>query len=285
MDYSLYPLSGKYYTGAERKKGIVIKGKPFIVKYAKNSPNGMTYSHVSEYIGSHLFEQAGFETQKTVLGTCDSCEAVIIKDFIGEDETFVPFNEVGDSSLEQDRERYKYTYDDIEKMLEENTKLTDVEETSRYFWDMYIMDAWIGNFDRHGANWGFLKKNNQYRMAPIYDNGSSLFPKLNTDEKLRKVLESSEKMEKRIFQFPTSQILLNGRKSSYYEVIDSLMYEKCNQALYHMYDRIDLKQMEELIESIENLSDVRREFYVTMLRERYEKLIEEPYRKLAEREG
>lgn len=285
MDYSRYPLSKKYYTGAERKKGILIKGKPYIVKYAKNSSEGMTYSHVSEYIGSHLFEQTGFEAQKTILGTCDNCEAVIIKDFIGVDETFVPFNEVGDSSLEQDRERYRYTYDDIEKMLEENRKLTDVEETSRHFWDMYIMDAWIGNFDRHGANWGFLKKNNQYRMAPIYDNGSSLFPKLNTDEKLRMVLKSSEEMEKRIFQFPTSQILLNGKKSSYYEVIDSLMYEKCNQALIRIHDRIDLKQMKELIVSIENLTDVRREFYITMLKERYEKLIEQPCRKLRGMEG
>mgnify|MGYP000725991490 CR=1 FL=1 len=55
---------------------------------------------------------------------------------------------------------------------------------------MYLIDAWIGNFDRHGSNWGFLKKNNRYRMAPVYDNGSSLFPRLNTDEKLLKIMES-----------------------------------------------------------------------------------------------
>ena len=27
-------------------------------------------------------------------------------------------------------------------------------------------------------------------MAPVYDNGSSLFPRLNTDEKLLKIMES-----------------------------------------------------------------------------------------------
>ena len=55
MDYSRYPSSGRYYSGTERKKGILINGEAYIVKYAKNSPAGMTYSHVSEYLGSHIF--------------------------------------------------------------------------------------------------------------------------------------------------------------------------------------------------------------------------------------
>lgn len=280
MDYSRYPLSGRYYTGAERKKGIMIKGEAYIVKYAKNSPEGMTFSYVSEYLGSHLFEQAGFNVQKTILGTCDGCNVVVMKDFIGEEECFVPFNDVGDSSLERDRERYKYSYDDIMLMLKENTKLTNVQETCDCFWDMYIMDAWIGNFDRHGANWGFLKKNNQYRLAPVYDNGSSLFPRLNTDEKLLQVLNSREEMDKRIYQFPTSQILLKGTKSSYYEVIDSLAYEECNKALVRIHKRMDLNKMQSFIKKMEEISEVRCKFYITMLEERYLKLIAEPYEKL-----
>lgn len=160
MDFSRYASSGRYYTGAERKKGILIDGEAYIVKYAKDSPEGKTFSHVSEYLGSHIFEHAGIETQQTLLGTCDGCDVVVMKDFISKEETFVPFNDVGDSSLEQDRERYKYTYEDIMQMLMENTKLTNVALTCERFWDMYVVDAWIGNFDRHGANWGFLKKDN-----------------------------------------------------------------------------------------------------------------------------
>lgn len=280
MDYSRYASSGRYYTGAERKKGILIEGEAYIVKYAKDSPEGMTYSHVSEYLGSHLFAHAGIETQQTLLGTCDGREAVIMKDFLGAGETFVPFNDVGDSSLERDRERYQYTYEDISQMLRENSKLTDVRETCQRFWNMYVMDAWIGNFDRHGANWGFLKKDNQYRIAPVYDNGSSLFPKLNTDEKLEWVMGSTEELEKRIFQFPTSQILLRGKKSSYYEVIGSLSYDMCNQAVIRMRNRIDLKWVRDFIEDMNGISSVRRRFYITMLHMRYEKMIEEPYHKL-----
>ena len=280
MDYSRYKSSGRYYTGAERKKGILIQGEPYIVKYAKNSPQGITYSHISEYIGSHLFQMVGLEAQQTFLGICDGGPVVVMKDFIGEDEIFVPFNDVGDSTLEQSRVRYQYTYHDIMQMLEENMKLTDVEETIQHFWNMYLVDAWIGNFDRHGSNWGFLKKDNRYRMAPIYDNGSSLFPRLNTDMKLQKILDSKEEMLKRVYTFPTSQILLQGKKSSYYELIDSLQYEECNEALIRMKPKINLEKMEKIIDGVEEISAVRKTFYKRMLYLRYEVMIKEPYRKL-----
>lgn len=280
MDYSRYQSSGRYYTGAERKKGILIQGEPYIVKYAKNSPQGITYSHISEYIGSHLFQMVGLEAQQTFLGICDGSPVVVMKDFIGEDEIFVPFNDVGDSTLEQSRERYQYTYHDIMQMLEENMKLTDVEGTIQHFWNMYLVDAWIGNFDRHGSNWGFLKKDNRYRMAPIYDNGSSLFPRLNTDMKLQKILDSKEEMLKRVYTFPTSQILLQGKKSSYYELIDSLQYKECNDALIRMKPKIDLEKMEKIIDGVEEISMVRKTFYKSMLHLRYEVMIKEPYRKL-----
>ena len=280
MDYSRYQSSGRYYTGAERKKGILIQGAPYIVKYAKNSLQGITYSHISEYIGSHLFQMVGLEAQQTFLGTCDGSPVVVMKDFIGEDEIFVPFNDVGDSTLEQSRERYQYTYHDIMQMLEENMKLTDVEGTIQHFWNMYLIDAWIGNFDRHGSNWGFLKKDNQYRMAPVYDNGSSLFPRLNTDIKLQKILDSEEEMLKRVYTFPTSQILLQGKKSSYYELIDSLRYEECNEAVIRMKPKINLEKMEKIIDGVEEISMVRKTFYKSMLHLRYEVMIKEPYRKL-----
>ena len=280
MDYSRYQSSGRYYTGAERKKGILIQGEPYIVKYAKNSPQGITYSHISEYIGSHLFQMLGLEAQQTFLGICDGSPVVVMKDFIGEDEIFVPFNDVGDSTLEQSRERYQYTYHDIMQMLEENMKLTDVEGTIQHFWNMYLIDAWIGNFDRHGSNWGFLKKDNRYRMAPIYDNGSSLFPRLNTDMKLQRILDSKEEMLKRVYTFPTSQILLQGKKSSYYELIDSLQYEECNEALIRMKPKINLEKMEKIIDGVEKISAVRKTFYKRMLYLRYEVMIKEPYRKL-----
>lgn len=96
--------------------------------------------------------------------------------------------------------------------------------TVERFWDMFIIDALNGNLDRHGGNWGFLKKENQYILAPAYDNGSSMYPRLNTDEQLLNVLNSESERNKRVYQFPTSQIKLNGKKRlDYYDRFEWLL--------------------------------------------------------------
>lgn len=81
---------------------------------------------------------------------------MVIKDFNKEGSFFVPFNGVGESSLDDEKEGY--SYDDITRMLEANKKITNIEETISSFWDIYIVDALLANFDRHGSNWGFIKK-------------------------------------------------------------------------------------------------------------------------------
>ncbi len=181
------------------------------------------------------------------------------------------------------KELFQYSYGDIQKMLEENRKLTNVQETVQRFWDIFIVDALNGNFDRHGGNWGFIKKDNKYSMAPVYDNGSSMYPRLNTDERISEVLNCQEELDKRIYQFPTSHIKLDGRKSSYYEVISSLQFEECNNALKRIVPKIDFDKIDKLIDSIEDISDIRRKFYKTMYRRRYEKILKAAFEKLKDR--
>lgn len=280
IDYSKYPDGGRFYSGAERKKSILINGNAYLVKFQKNSRDGLRFNHVSEFLGSHIFSMLGIETQETQLGTFGNENVVVIKDFLSDDEVFVPFNGIGDSSLEQDKEKYQYSYEDIIKMLKENIKLTDVEQTIDLFWDMFIVDALIANFDRHGSNWGFIKKDNKYRLSPIFDNGSSLFPQLNTDEKIQAVLNDQEEIEQRIYMFPTSQVKYQGKKSSYYDIISSLAFEECNNALDRITERVNLNKINKLIDSIENISDLRREFYKTILKERFQIILLESYNKL-----
>lgn len=281
MDYSKYPDGGRFYSGAERKKSIIINGNAYLVKFQKKSREGLRFNHVSEFLGSHIFSMLGIETQETRLGLYNGENVVVIKDFLGEDEVFVPFNGVGDSSLEQDKEKYQYSYEDIIEILNDNVKLTDVEQTIDLFWDMFIVDALIANFDRHGSNWGFIKKDNKYRISPIFDNGSSLFPQLNTDERIKTVLNDQAEIDQRIYKFPTSQVKYQGKKSSYYEIISSLAFKECNNALVRITERVDLNKINKLIDSIEGISDTRREFYKTILKQRFEKILLESYNKLA----
>ena len=272
-DYSKYEKTPVMFSGAEKKFEIIIDGHRYIVKFQKNSEVGLTYNYVSEYLGSHIFQSIGVPVQETFLGTYDGKNVVVMKNFLEPEDALVAFNGVGESSLERDKELYQYTYEDITTMLTENMKSTNVAETIERFWDMFIVDALIGNFDRHGGNWGFIKRNNQYRIAPVYDNGSSLYPKLNTDEKILEVLASQEEIDKRIYQFPTSHIKVKNRKSSYFEVISSLQFEACNDALKRIVPRIDLECINRIIDEIEEISELRKQFYKTMLQQRYEKIL------------
>lgn len=279
-DYSAYKKTPVIFSGAEKKFEIVINEYRYIVKFQKNSEVGLTYSHISEYLGSHIFASVGIPAQETFLGTYEGNNVVVIKNFLEPGDVLVAFNGVGESSLERDKELYQYTYEDITSMLKENVKSTDVKETVDRFWDMFIIDALIGNFDRHGGNWGFIKHNNQYRIAPVYDNGSSLYPRVNTDDKIKAILNSREEIEQRIYRFPTSHIKVEGHKSSYFEVINSGQFNDCNEALKRIVPRIDLARIFAIIEEIEGISDIRKCFYKTMLKERFNCILLPAYLKL-----
>ena len=69
-DYSIYPIdTDVFFSGAEDKAQITINGRRYIMKYQRNSEIGMTFSHVSEYLGSHMFEILGIPVHDTFLGT------------------------------------------------------------------------------------------------------------------------------------------------------------------------------------------------------------------------
>jgi len=280
MDYSNYNLSNSLYSGSERKLGIIIDGDEYMLKFQKDTAFGKRYNHVSEFIGSHIFEMLGFDTQETYLGTYKGEQVVACKNFISKEVQFVPFNDVGESSLEQNKDIYQYSYDDIMQMLQDNAKLANVEETVQLFWDMYIVDALIGNFDRHGANWGFIKKNNIYRPAPIFDNGSCLYPQMTDENMMKKIMASEEETDMRIYSFPTSQVKLHNQKSSYSEVISSLEFTECNLALGRIFPKIDMNKIDIMIDSIEQITDTHKLFYKHMLDNRYEKILLSSYKRL-----
>lgn len=283
MDYKNYDkcqLSKRSYGGSERKLGILLNGQPYMLKFRKRTPFGYRYNTISEYLGSHIYQSIGIPCQDTLLGTYHNEEVVACKDFLTDGFQFVPFNDVGESTIEEDKDLYQYTYDDIMHLLVLNKKLTDVEESISSFFDIYIVDALIGNFDRHGGNWGFLKKDNKYTLAPVFDNGSCLYPNMTDEDEMRKILSDEEQINARIYDFPTSQIKINNKKSSYFEVISSLQFDEINKSLIKIYTKIDLNAINALIDDIPSISDTHKEFYRTMIEQRYKKIIQYSYERL-----
>ena len=287
IDFSNYELGSINYGGSERKLSILVPNEAghkcdYMLKFQKNTPFGKINNHLSEFIGSHIFEILGFKAQKTFLGTYNGENVVACKSFLDSEEQFVPFNDVGESTLDNDKERYQYEYSDIMQMLRDNSKLTKVDETISEFWQIFIVDALLGNFDRHGANWGFVKRCGSYSLAPVFDNGSCLFPRMTDEEEMRLIIGSNEETNKRVFEFPTSQVKLHGRKSSYYEVISSLEFEQCNQALLAMMERIDMNEILGFVDSIDCISNTHKDFYKHMLVSRYRLILQDSATKLTE---
>lgn len=112
-------------------------------------------------------------------------------------------------------------------------------------------------------------------LAPIYDCGSCLFPKLS-DEGINKILNDENEVNKRIFSFPKPALLINNERFSYYEIIRKLNNEQMDNSLLKIYLKINLDSIDKIIDNTLCISDLRKKFYKTIIKERICKLIKEP---------
>ena len=163
----------------------------------------------------------------------------------------------------------------------EEQQIYDVKELKEFFWNMFIADCLVGNFDRHNGNWGFLINESQRKIeiAPIYDCASCLYPQL-TDERITEIINDEEEMEARVFVFPTSALKINDKKINYFEYINGLENEECNDALFRIFPKIDLGKINKIIDETPFISNIRKEFYKKIIQMRYEKILKYSYEKV-----
>lgn len=280
IDYSKYKTNNKFYNGADKKIGISINDENYMVKFRKKEGKQKQFNHISEYIGSHIFSILGITTQEVYLGRYKDEQVVLIKDFNKEGSFFVPFDELSDLVLDEEDGFFEYSFENVIRLIKENPKIVDVQKTVDTLWEVYIIDALIANEERHGNNWGFIKKNNEHTLAPIFDNDVSLFCKITDDETIKEILKDRKQMDHLIYDGPISPIKLEGKNSIYYEVISSLRYEECNNALKRVVERMDLAKINTLIDSVEFITTTRKKFYKTIIKERYEKILLANYKKM-----
>lgn len=279
----------KYYGGKNGGK-ICIKylGEDYMVKFpGMNKGNiSMSYSNncISEYVACHIMETLELKVQKTLLGTYKIGEkekvVVACKDFTNQGIILKQFAELKNSQIETSENGYGTELKEILETIE-SQEIYDVNKLKDFFWDMFIADSLVGNFDRHNGNWGFLidEGAEKIEIAPIYDNASCLYPQLD-DETMENIMKNKEEMEARVYVFPTSAIKINDKKINYFEFIGSLENEECNKALKRIYQLIDIKKINKIIENTPYISNVRKEFYKKIINLRYEKIIKYSYEKL-----
>ena len=164
---------------------------------------------------------------------------------------------------------------DIKDIVEtiEKQKIMDPIELSNHFWNMFVIDALIGNWDRHNGNWGFLynQDTDDAYLAPIFDCGSCLFPQID-EEMIKKVLADKKQLNARIYDFPTSAILIDGKRINYYSFIKSHEYVECDKAIERVKQFVNIDAICTLIEDIECISDNHKAFLKLIINEKYKAL-------------
>ncbi|GGA02764.1 hypothetical protein [Okeania sp. KiyG1] len=103
------------------------------------------------------------------------------------DESYPEFNNYKVSEHTLDIVVEAIAYNSININLPLNWKPAEGIETAiETFVGYLLLDAWIGNTDRHHENWGFIM-NDSVSLAPTFDHASSLGRELLDPEKQKKI--------------------------------------------------------------------------------------------------
>lgn len=283
IDFTDMPTRKKAYAGANGGKiAVMYKGEQYMLKFPprpkRNKEMSYTHSCISEYLGSHIFDMVGISVQQTLLGTyrVNGKEKIVVacKDFTSYETVLQDFASLKNTLIDSGHSGYGTELSEIIEAIEEQS-FVDPVTLKKHFWDMFIVDALIGNWDRHNGNWGFLynSRTDEISIAPVYDCGSCLYPQAD-DTVMEKTLSDPAEMNFRIFEIPVSGIRMNEGKIRYFDFISSLQNRDCNAALKRIVPRIDLQQIAALIDETPYISELQKRFYLTMLSERKEKILD-----------
>lgn len=281
MNFTNLPQRKKSYGGANGSKlSVIINNELYMLKLPSHSSknDNLSYANscISEYLGCHIFNMIGIKAQETILGSYEyngvNRVSVACKDFEKDGYKLMDFASVKNQIIDSKSNGYGTDIIDIVETIEKQN-LIDPIELSNHFWNIFVIDALIGNWDKHNGNWGFLynQDTDEIRIAPIFDCGSCLFPQM--DEVLaKKVLKDKTQMNARIYDFPTSAILYKGKRINYYKFIKSHEYVECDKAIERIKNKIDLNKINKLIKDVQCISEIQKNFLITIIKKRYETL-------------
>ena len=254
------------YDGANGSKICVFyQGERYMLKfpsYAKNNKE-MHYSNgcLNEYLASSIYRTLSVDTQETKLGIYCGKQVVACKDFCSPGERIVNFGMMKNQCIDRVHGGYGT---ELESVLEaiELQQLYDPIALKNHFWKMFVVDALLGNFDRHNGNWGVVvnERTRNVRIAPVYDNGSCLYPQL-TDEQMQFIMKDRNEIENRLYVFPNSALKENDKKINYFEFLSKTKNRECIKALKYVVNNYDERKVRKIITET-TISSIKKELYL-----------------------
>ena len=260
------------FGGSERKRTLIYDGNTYMVKFpdpvrsTKKTSLSYINNQFSEHIGCSIFRHLGVPAQETFLTTCidpmNKMEKIVVacKLFCQNGEgNLVEFSKFLLNDTDSTSRRTT-TVEDVMDVLDHSPLRLDREKIKDYFWDMFVVDAFIGNGDRHLDNWGLIEMTDgTLSPAPIYDCGSSLSP-LKSDEKKRELLADGNEFKQEEYNL-NSVYRMNNKRVLYHEIFKNPP-EDLHRAIQRIVPRIKTAsaQIDRLIDSTEGLSDISKEY-------------------------
>lgn len=295
--------NNKTYGGtAGVKIGITVGDTDYLVKYpGKLKELGMknielSYSNgpACEYIGCKIFQSIGIPVQDTWLGVRNEKTVVICKDFLNKGDILIPFKDVKatfePAFTDPQGDITNGTGTNLEEILrtiEEHPLAKQMyPELENRFWDMFVVDALIGNPDRNNENWGIIRDiDDQYRLPPVFDCGNCLNSKLS-DRQLEEYLQNPQKMKDAAIQRPCIFERAVGKRINAYSYIEKAQNQACNEAVKRIVPNINMSEISAILADIpsEIVSPTQKKFYEGLMSMRYEQVLQPTYEKILARE-
>lgn len=289
IDFSKCPTRNKFFNGANGEKfSIYYNNKWYLLKLSPiskyNSNLDYTYAHITEHIGSQIYKSLNIEAHNTIIGRFNGRNAVACEDFEIDNLHFSSF---ADFSNSVDCEKKGYGLQDVLLIIKKQKKISS-SLLNRRFWDMFIVDALIGNPDRHNGNWGVLwdEKTNDVKLAPVFDCGSSLCPSCDEDL-MRTIMKNEKELNKRIYERNNSILSTEYDKNKKIKYLDYLVNtdnKDCIGALKRIYPKINMTKINNIIKGCDEMTTLHKEFLSFMLHKRKELILDVAYNKQISKE-
>ena len=282
MDFTSCPrVLNRAYNGANGKKiAVSYKDEVWILKFpndVRERLNEQSYSNssFSEYVGCTIYNLLGIPVQETKLGTFVNGRTKVVcacKDFTKPGLRLFDFCSIKNTVLESGSGGTGTELNDVLEAIDQQ-QFMDSFMVRRRFWQMFVVDALLGNFDRHNGNWGFLVDENtgDAKLAPVFDCGSCLLPQAD-DNIMKKCLDDEDEMLARVYSFPSSMLKIDGRKINYYDFLKAYREEDFTIVLNELTPKIMELDFDGIISDTPYMTELHREFLLRYLNVRREKL-------------
>ena len=263
-------LPGRAYNGANGKKiAVRFDGDVWLLKFPPSTadkPTTLSYSNscYSEHVASTIANMLGLKSHETRLGTFTNGKMRVVcacRDFTADGKHLYDFCSIKNTVIDSETGGTGTELADVLETIDKQAFVDPVSLRAR-FWDMFVVDAFLGNFDRHNGNWGFLvdQATDAAEIAPAFDFGSCLLPQAD-DDIMRRVIGDKAECDARIYNFPASALKEGGRKIAYVDFVRRHASDVLAPSLARILPRIDMGAIGAFIDDVPYLSNLQRQFY------------------------